>query len=86
MERVEQGWVVGPTDKTYKAYLSQAEGADMGRTETKFYFQHLSDEQRNRFIELYNNALTKPKPIEPYMHIGYPGAFYNLPYFCRAKR
>lgn len=41
--------------------------------EAKFYYQHLSAEQRQRFIELYN---------EKKLTIGYPGDFYRLPFFC----
>jgi hypothetical protein len=40
--------------------------------ETKFYFQHLSPEQKTRFIELYNAKK---------MNISYPGHFYRLPFF-----
>lgn len=44
---------------------------------TKFYFQHLSDEQKNRFIELYNQK-----------RIGFEGGFgfYVLPFFCRIPK
>lgn len=38
----------------------------------KFYFEHLSDEQRRRFVELLNERKLK---------IGYPGHFYVLPFF-----
>lgn len=38
----------------------------------KFYFQHLSQDERQRFVELYN-----AKKI----NIGYPGHFYVRPYF-----
>lgn len=44
------------------------------RDGTKFYFYHLSDEQRNRFIELYNLKQMK---------LTFPGRFYTLPFFCR---
>jgi hypothetical protein len=44
------------------------------RGHAKFYFEHLSEEQRRRFIELLNER----KPV-----IGYPGHFYVLPFFCR---
>lgn len=40
----------------------------------KFYFQHLSGEQRTRFIQLYN---------EKRMRLAFPGHFYVLPFFCR---
>lgn len=42
-------------------------------SETKFYLQHLSPEQRTRFIDLYN---------EKRMKLGYPGYFYVRPFFC----
>lgn len=40
----------------------------------KFYFQHLSDDEKKRFIELLNAQK---------INIGYPGHFYVLPFFCR---
>jgi hypothetical protein len=47
-----------------------------GKVHGKFYFQHLSQEQRTRFIELLNaRKLT----------LGYPGGFYILPYFIAVK-
>ncbi|MGO7779469.1 hypothetical protein ACC717_04975 [Rhizobium ruizarguesonis] len=39
----------------------------------KFYFQHLSDEEQTRFIELLN-----AKKI----NVGAPGYFYRLPFFA----
>jgi hypothetical protein len=125
MALVKDGWIVGPTDKSYKAYLGkprtdeeiaqrkidfmvgntakalvkgtkdhhpdmtdgevQAELerywqemelplAQSGGQETKFYFQHLSADQRQEFIALYNDKV---------MRVGYPGHFYSLPFFCR---
>jgi len=41
---------------------------------SKFYFQHLSDEQKTEFVELYN---------EKCMKVGYPGYLYTLPFFCK---
>ena len=76
MDLIEQGWVVGPTDKNYKVYLS---GPAM-RDQAKFYYQHLSGEQRARFVELSNNAALG---IDPAMHIGDPGYFYVQPFFMR---
>ena len=61
---------LGPTDKSYKVYLH---GADGKRSRGKFYFQHLSQAQKDRFIEIYN---------EGKMKIGFPGHFYTTPYFC----
>ncbi|MCG5072264.1 hypothetical protein [Paraburkholderia tagetis] len=67
---IEAGGEVGPTDKSYKAYLH---GNDAVRAPgLKFYFQHLSPEQRTRFIALLNERKVK---------IGMPGHFYVLPYF-----
>lgn len=40
--------------------------------QTKFYFQHLSVEQKKRFVELLNEKKLK---------IGYPGHFYVSPFF-----
>jgi hypothetical protein len=121
MELVREGWIVGPTDKSYKAYLSRpasvrekadrkttwldqmtrdgVEAAALERGETpeefraaladhydrevarseafgsqeKFYFQHLTPEQRDEFIELHNSRQ---------MNVGYPGHFYQLPFFA----
>ena len=42
--------------------------------EIKFYFQHLSKQQQERFLELYNKRLVV---------LDYPGRFYKLPYFCK---
>jgi hypothetical protein len=43
------------------------------REGTKFYFQHLSVDQRKRFVELLN---------EKKLRLDYPGHFYRLPFFC----
>ena len=42
-------------------------------SQAKFYFQHLSDAQKDRFIELLNANSVKME---------YPGYFYVLPFFC----
>lgn len=126
MELVREGWIVGPTDKNYKAYLARpvtddeiaarkaqwletdrvaqairTNGADVdatdeqitaslekhwteqqlpllrsGRQVAKFYYQHLSDEQRTEFIELINSGQ---------MQIGYPGHLYVLPFFAQPR-
>ena len=56
----------------------------------KFYFQHLSEDQRREFVDLYN---ARPKrrfatfqdatEFEPGngMQVGYPGYFYQMPFF-----
>jgi hypothetical protein len=43
--------------------------------ESKFYFQHLSEKQMSRFIELYN---------EKNIRLSVPGHFYTMPFFMRA--
>lgn len=95
MARLEAGHLrLGPTDKSYKVYITNDGGAPLKQTyrtdddrtgdrskwvwttrETstgKFYFQHLSVEQRKRFIELLNAKKIKFK--------GSSG-FYVLPFF-----
>jgi hypothetical protein len=81
---IAEGWVVEPTDKTYKAYLSEVltgpervaiPGEPLppvycGRA--KFYYQHFSDEQMQRFVDLYNDNT---------MRLGHPGYFYRMPFF-----
>jgi hypothetical protein len=71
LELIHEGWVVGPTDKAYKAYLEAPEADGSGKR-AKFYFLHLSQEQQDQFVELYNSRQ---------MQIGYPGHFYVPPYF-----
>lgn len=63
----ELGLEVTPTDKSYKAYVRGAPGAG------KFYFQHLSEAGKARFIELANSKR---------MRLAFPGRFYVLPFFC----
>lgn len=92
MELVRTGAAeLGPTDKNYKVYISGANAGDGG----KFYFQHLSKEQRREFVDLYNE-----RPVREYaedlsfevsdegtskMLIGYPGYFYNGVFFMTGK-
>lgn len=59
---------IGPTDKDYKIYVTT-----LIKTETKFYFQHFTTEQQDKFIDLVNAKVVK---------FGYPGYFYVLPYFA----
>lgn len=66
----EAGEQIIPTDKNYKAYVGSW-------YRHKFYYQHLSDEQMNRFIELANNGTMK---------IGYPGRFYVRPFFVEIAK
>jgi hypothetical protein len=71
LQLVREGWVVGPTDKAYKAYLEAPEGDGSGKR-AKFYFLHLSTQQQDEFVELHNSHQ---------MQVGYPGHFYVPPYF-----
>lgn len=50
LQAVREGIEVGPTDKSYKAYLNDHQ---------KFYFQHLNQEQRAEFIRLYNENIMR---------------------------
>jgi hypothetical protein len=110
MQAARDGKSIGPTDKNYKAYVTEpltdeekararqqqigryvgmgmseevatseadadpvlGEGAHIG----KFYYQHLSEEQRDAFVDLLN-AKT--------VNVGYPGHFYVLPFFITRK-
>lgn len=71
-EQIEKGAKIGPTDKSYKIYVDLVDHHVRGAG--KFYFQHLSEEQQNRFIELVNSKS---------MNIGFPGHFYVLPFFAK---
>lgn len=67
-EALEAGNEIVPTDKDYKAYI------DPGSR--KFYFQHFSEDDEKKFVELLNAKKMK---------IGYPGYFYTLPFFIERK-
>jgi hypothetical protein len=69
LREIEAGSTITPTDKNYKAYLNTSSGR------RKFYFEHLSDEQKAKFVQLCNDKKLK---------FEYPGYFYILPYFCKA--
>lgn len=74
MQGIEDGTVeLGPTDKSYKAYLEGGVFGDRG----KFYFQHFSKAQRVRFVELLNAKKVR---------VGYPGEFYRLPFFIHVEQ
>lgn len=68
MEALEAGTVtIGATDKSYKIYVDGSK---------KFYFQHFSEAQMKRFIELFNER-----------RIRFSGGigFYVFPYFFMKK-
>ena len=68
--RLRLGDELGPTDKDYKAYL------DYDNSHYKFYYQHLSLEQRHEFIDMLNAQR---------INFGFPGYFTRLPYFIKVK-
>lgn len=65
---IEKGCELGPTDKDYKVYVG---GQKVGGT-GKFYFEHMSEAGKHKFIDLLN-----AKKI----NIGAPGRFYVRPFF-----
>lgn len=81
MGMVHDGVELGPTDKSYKVYLPSG----------KFYFQHLAEEQRREFVDLYNDrgrrqysddlTFTVIQDGGSPMAVGFPGYFYQLPFF-----
>lgn len=69
MQAIDDGAEIGPTDKTYKAYI-EWDGVD--NRHGKFYFQHLTAEQRSAFVAALNTGTIR---------IGFPGHFYVTPFF-----
>lgn len=72
-EQIDKGATLTPTDKSYKVYVDLVGHRVHGTG--KFYFQHLSLEQKLRFLELWQER--KLKMSEP---------FYVLPFFMRLDR
>ena len=64
---IEEGIEVDPTTKNYKLYIGRK----------KFYFQHFSEEQMIKFVDLYNKKKIKFPDI-------FPG-FEVLPFFMKKK-
>jgi hypothetical protein len=73
-QQIEKGAELGPTDKSYKAYVKLVDHSVRGAG--KFYFQHLSFEEKMRFIDLWNDGK---------LNIGFPGHFYVLPFFMQLR-
>jgi hypothetical protein len=72
MDLVEKQQIkIGPTDKNYKAYVDPV-GDGLPLPSVKFHYYHLSDDQKRRFIELYN---------EKKLVMDFPGRFYVPPFF-----
>lgn len=63
---VEAGSEIVPTDKSYKVYVPGG----------KFYFQHLSQDGQQKFIDLLNAGR---------VNVGAPGHFYVLPFFVKRE-
>lgn len=63
---IRDGLTLEPTDKDYKVYIPGG----------KFYFQHFSNEEQAKFVELMNDQK---------IVIAFPGHFYVLPYFVKRK-
>ena len=59
---------IGTTDKTYKVYVTNLPSI-------KFYFHHLSEEQKQRFVDIYNSRQIKYQFDIP---------FSVLPFFMRS--
>lgn len=80
MKYLKEGWSLGPTDKNYKAYLGEPIEPHKildtieidSRDVAKFYYQHLSEDQKREFVDLLNAKKIK---------IGYPGYLYSRPFF-----
>lgn len=94
----EQGMLVIPTDKSYKAYVMYDTGLPEAREiqkegnltrhlrtggvqQVKFYYGHFDENQRRRFVDLYNLAVSTRN--KEGMKIGHPGHFYVLPFFMK---
>ncbi len=67
LKAVEDGQEVIPTDKSYKAYVRLPD-----KEQSKFYFQHLTPEERSKFAMLW---------LDKKFNLAWPGHFYTLPYF-----
>lgn len=66
----DQAISLTPTDKNYKVYLNaRVPGL---KVPLKFYFQHFSVMQKERFVALYNDR---------HLKLEYPGHFYVFPFF-----
>jgi len=72
IKAMEDGCKLTPTDKNYKVYVDLP-----GRSHAKFYFQHLSMEGCDKFIELHNAMKLK---------LAEPGYFYTAPYFVKFEK
>lgn len=72
-EQFKQAYRECPADSGCVDHKHCTHWVERSVDQTKFYFQHLSQEQREEFIQLYNDGK---------IQMGYPGYFYTLPFFC----
>lgn len=66
---------IGTTDKNYKVYVHMRDDTSEV-LRANFYFQHLTEEQKRRFVDLYNDNK---------VHFDQGGDFYVTPYFMKFK-
>jgi hypothetical protein len=72
MARIEAGTIfLEGSDKNYKVYIKATDGSEPLKA-IKFYFQHLSEEQMKRFVELWNEKCIKH-------------SLYVMPYFMQVS-
>ena len=59
MAQVRSGSPIGATDKSYKAYVEEMSSREPVRMDhaPKFYYQHLSSEQQDEFVRLWNERV-----------------------------
>ena len=75
MMKLDEGLTDEEAAAAANAHWSKYEAPEhKGRTVAKFYYQHLSQEQRTEFLELHNSGA---------MRLSYPGHFYVRPYFAQ---
>lgn len=78
MQAVRDGCLLEPTDKNYKVYIQLPD-----RDFAKFYFQHLSEDQKREFVDLYNKIKMKIWGIDGNGNTHDRGRFYVLPFFMK---
>lgn len=78
MQAVRDGCLLEPTDKNYKVYVEVPD-----RKFTKFYFQHLSEDQKREFVDLYNRGHVRMWGMDHDGNTHDRGRFYVFPFFMR---
>ncbi len=74
MQAVRDGVVISGTDKSYKAYIRElpVSGTDI-LNHAKFYYMHLSQDQKGEFVHLYNERKIVTDEF----------GLYTLPFFMK---